>query len=345
MCVWCAYTGKQEAAPLLLQWGRRIEGLWSGYYSGLVTQDDNGLHWAKTTGCLRFWEQKFRVQDYPGTTGLWHSRTNSGGDERFAHPFVGTRGIVGLVGQGNDGVYSSRKQIHTDLMNRCLHEGMCFPSATEPMGSKYNVLDNGKQIHCSDFTAQLVEREYLRSGDALQAIRSTFTQYQEEAANIMVFKDQPGRIYFETTSQRILLAHYADGIALTICALAFGRPAPQCMQIPVNSVGYADADGTVHIETLSPIFADIDSCMPDGCLAAARQYLREHGPSSLAHLCDGAIAPRFPKNAVAHSKAIAAYRTLETLFCNDEIELLPQEATNPANGITGRYDLLKLLHP
>jgi len=342
MCVWCAYTGKREAAPLVTEWGRRIEGLWSGYYSGVVSQDNDGLHSAKTTGCQRFWDEKFRMEDYPGTTALWHSRTNSGGDEHFAHPFIGVKGMVGLVSQGSAGIFAPRRDAHTALMNRYLHEGMVFPSAVEPLGSKYNVLDNGKQIHCSDFVAQFVEWEYLRVGDALKAIRTVFTQYQEEASSIMVFKDQPGRIYFETTSQRILVARYADGVALAICALAFGPDHPQCMEIPVNSIGYVEGDGTVYLEKLSPIYETIDIQMPGNCLPAARRYLQEHGPSYLAHLCDGAITPLFPKDTNAHCTAIAAYRTLEELYFNDELELLTFEEKNPVNGIVGRFDKLKL---
>ena len=44
MCVWCAYSGKRQAADVLIECGERIEGLWSGFYTGLVTCDDRGMH-------------------------------------------------------------------------------------------------------------------------------------------------------------------------------------------------------------------------------------------------------------------------------------------------------------
>ena len=90
MCVWCAYAGDQQAAPLLWESLRKIEGLWGGYYTGLVTMDENGLHWEKCVGCTEVWQKQFQLKDFPGCAGLAHSRTPSGGDEHRAHPFVGT---------------------------------------------------------------------------------------------------------------------------------------------------------------------------------------------------------------------------------------------------------------
>ena len=43
MCELCAYVGvKEQAAPLLLEYGKRVEGLWSGYCTGIGVQDPEG---------------------------------------------------------------------------------------------------------------------------------------------------------------------------------------------------------------------------------------------------------------------------------------------------------------
>ena len=226
------------------------------------------------------------------------------------------------------------------MMNRHLREGMTFASESEPLGNIACTLENGRQVHCSDFVAQLVEKEFLRSGDPIGALRYALTEYQEEADSIVTFLDQPGRIYFATTNQRILTAKYADGIALSITSLAFGHNGPKTTELPVNSVGYIDAD-TLHIEKLSPLYDNINETMPDGCITAMREYLRKKGPSHLAHICDGAIKPLHTGEGMKCC-AVSTYRTLETLYFNGEIELIHHENQNPVNGVTGIVYLIKL---
>jgi len=341
MCVWVAYAGKRDAAPVLWECGKRIEGLWSGYYTGIVTHDGEKLQLAKVAGHSRFWEEKYSLQEMHGTTGLWHSRTNSGGDHRKAHPFLGSNGQLALISQGCAGVFADRDPIHNQMMNRHLREGMSFPSASEPLGNKALTLENGKQVHCSDFVAQLIEKEFLRTGDHIGSLRYALTEYREEADCIVTFLDQPGRLYFVTTNQRIVAAKYADGIGLSITALAFGHHAPKTTELPVNSVGYIDAD-TLHSEKLSPLYDDINETLPDGCLKAVRDYLRTNGPSQLAHICDRAIKPLHTGKGM-QCCAMSTYRALETLYFNGEIELIQQEKQNPMNGVTGIVYLIKLL--
>lgn len=343
MCVWCAYTGKKAAAPILDKMGKRIEGLWSGYYTGMVTQEGNGLKMEKVAGCSRFWDEKYSVSDFHGTCGLWHSRTNSGGNWKFGHPFVGVHGLVATVSQGNSGYFASRDQLHLDMIRKYHREGMQFTTEDEPYGRKYCVLENGKQIHVSDFVTQLTEKEYIRTGNPLESIRFALTQFQEEASSIMIFKDFPGRIFFATTSQRIVIANYEDGIALSITALAFGNNTPRFTEIPVNSVGYVDSS-TLYVEKMSPQFDNTYDIIPNGCAVAMRKYLEEHGPSLLAHICDNAIVPLFPQGLNAPKiRALSTYRALETLYFNGKIEIIPEEAQNPENKIIGRADKIKLI--
>ncbi len=341
MCVWVAYTGKCESAPILWECAKRIEGLWSGYYTGIVTNDGKKLQLAKVAGHSRFWEEKYSLKEMRGTTGLWHSRTNSGGEHRKAPPFLGNNGKLALISQGSAGIFADRGPIHNQLMNRHLREGMAFASASEPLGNIACTLENGKQVHCSDFVTQLIEKEFLRTGDHIGALRYALTEYQEEASSIVTFLDQPGRLYFVTTNQRIVAAQYADGIALSITALSFGKNPPKITELPVNSVGYIDAN-TLHVEKLSPLYDDINKTMPDGCLNAMREYLRQNGPSLLGHICDRAIKPLHAGQGM-QCRAISAYRALETLYFNGEIELVHQENQNPTNGVTGIMYLIKLL--
>ena len=106
MCVWSAYTGKKSAAPFLIDSLGRIEGIWGGFYTGLVTNDNGVLRMGKVIGNLRVWQEKYSAKDFPGFSGLIHSRTNSGGDERWGHPFVGSSGKVAIISQGCGGLFA-----------------------------------------------------------------------------------------------------------------------------------------------------------------------------------------------------------------------------------------------
>ena len=37
MCVWSAYAGRKQAAPIILEALKRTEGYWAGFYTGIAT--------------------------------------------------------------------------------------------------------------------------------------------------------------------------------------------------------------------------------------------------------------------------------------------------------------------
>ena len=143
MCVWCAYAGDQQAAPLLWESLRKIEGLWGGYYTGLVTMDENGMHWEKCVGCTEIWQKQFQLKDFPGCAGLAHSRTPSGGDEHRAHPFVGADAVVALVSQGSSGIFADNTGAFTDCANAMLARGRKCRSAVPEEAIRSFVLTDG----------------------------------------------------------------------------------------------------------------------------------------------------------------------------------------------------------
>ncbi len=334
MCVWCAYSGKRQAAEILTECGERIEGLWSGFYTGLVTGDEMGLHCGKVAGWSKFWHEKYRVEDFHGTYGLWHSRTNSGGDYRWAHPFVGNEGIAAMVSQGNSGVFAGHDADHIAIAEKYFQDGMRFSSASPTLEwrKNYPSLSDGTQIHVSDLVIQLIEQEYVRTGNPLDSIRHAMELIKEEATNIVIFRDRPGVLFFGTTSQHIVAARYKDGVALAITSLAFGTPAPRCTELPENSVGYIEP-GRLVVEKLSSDFDGIDETIPQGILSAARKFLKDNGPSTVPQLCDGVVRPAMGNGFVPRSTV--TYRCLEALMGNDEITITPDVYTNP-EGIVSR---------
>ena len=341
MCVWCAYSGKRQAAEILTECGERIEGLWSGFYTGLVTGDEAGLHCGKVAGWSKFWHEKYRVEDFHGTYGLWHSRTNSGGDYKWAHPFVGNLGIAAMVSQGNSGVFAGHDADHIKVAEKYFQEGMRFSSASPTLEwrKNYPALSDGSQIHVSDLVIQLIEQEYVRTGNPLDSIRHAMELIKEEATNVVIFRDRPGVLFFGTTSQHIVAARYKDGVALAITSLAFGKPTPRCTELPENSVGYIEP-GKLVVEKLSPDFDAVDETMPENILVSVREFLEKNGPSTVPQICDGVIKPAMGMGFVPRSTV--TYRCLQTLMENNKIRIELCTFVNP-EGIEGRADKIALM--
>ena len=75
MCIWAAYAGPRKAAEVVHKMIWRSYGIWGGYYSGLVSNDNGKLYYGKTAGDTGVWDEKFNVADFPGNAAIFHSRT------------------------------------------------------------------------------------------------------------------------------------------------------------------------------------------------------------------------------------------------------------------------------
>ena len=125
------------------------------------------------------------------TCGLVHSRTASGGDDRRAHPYVGSLGDVALASQGSSGRFPAAPFIACG--NRLLAEGVRFRSAAAD-GSKCPALDDGSKVSMSDIVVNAVEAEYRKNRDPLAAVRTVCGELGEESATLFLFRDRPGFI-------------------------------------------------------------------------------------------------------------------------------------------------------
>ena len=334
MCVWTAYAGKKQAAPVIMEALKKIEGYWAGFYTGLAVCDNGEIRFDKCAGHTGIFEQKFSLGDYPGTTGIAHSRTNSGGGANRAHPFVGTQGIVALVSQGSLGVFAADapKDYGTEarrlyaagrrMRSGSLAElGMCpLPAFTMP---------DGMQISLSDIVVNVIEDEYMNCGDIIRAMRRAGAFLREESCSICIFADKPGVIGFINMNQRVCYAFEEDGVYMGNTMAAFPG---KFMEIPGNSVGYVTAEGKFHREKLGDF--PIRTYIPDGLVPAAIRCLKESPGLPLAHICDKALRPLFDQGVLDYH-SIGAYNALETLIKADMVRYETVEVTGQS-GVNGR---------
>ena len=330
MCVWSAYAGKCAAAPVLWESFVAIEGIWGGFYTGMVTLQEGVFHSQKCAGHSGVWAQQWSLVDFPGNAGMIHSRTNSGGDQRRAHPFIGCHQRVALVSQGSLGRFQDDIGDFIAVGNRLLQEGRSFNSASKDDASRSPFLADGNQVSLSDIVVNEVEAVYEKTGDMLSALRTAGLGMREESATIFLFADRPGTLGFINLNQHLVCNFSEHGVHLSVTAL--GLPGAG-MEIPGNSVGWVTADGLLHREELSPEL-ELDTRIPDGLLSATEEYLRHNSGVLLGTLCDAAIRPKFPHQKLEYC-AVAAYRVLETLLADRRVRLQPREVPGPC-GCPGR---------
>lgn len=311
MCVWAAYAGKKQAAPVVLEALKKIEGYWAGFYTGIATCANGRIHMEKCTGHTGIFEETFDLADFPGTIGMAHSRTNSGGGANRAHPFVGTEGKVALISQGSIGVFAPVLGHFTEVALQLYHEGRRMFSGSSTDGMRRIpefVMPDGNQISLSDIVANAVEREYLKHGDVVAALRFAGSYLQEESCTVCIFADRPGVLGFINMNQRMGYCFEEDGVTMATSMAAF----PGCfMEIPGNSVGYVTADGEFHREDLGHF--PIKSHIPDGLAPAVLAYLKDHPGALLAHICDQAIRPLGFVRGELDYHSLSVYRTVEML--------------------------------
>ena len=317
MCTWCAYTGALPAAPILWECGKRIEGLWSGIFTGMVTLDDSGLHCGKLRGTSLDWEKRFALADFPGTTGLWHSRTGGFGDDDRAHPFVSSDGEVALVSQGFSGVFAGKQQSFIRYGEMLMNRGCKFPSAkTEDPSGKYPLLFHKFNVHVSEIVANTIAYFFEQGMEPLEAVQKALSELPEEASSIVIFRRHPGKIFYATTNQSVVAARGRDGIMLSVSSVAF--PDRRIQQLPVNSCGMLSPDECV-IRKLSDRYV-VDETIPDGLERNFLRTLAELQPVGMAKICDQGLKPLFPKG-IMQCVAISTYRTMENLLKEGRIRM------------------------
>ena len=330
MCVWSAYSGKKSAAHELWESLKKIEGFWSGFYTGLVTCADGKFQMGKVHGNMDVWAEKYSLSDFHGTCGLIHSRTNSGGDERWSHPFVGSSGKVAVISQGCTGVFKGISESRfDDWGNEMVKAGKVFSSSIYDLPVRYPVLADGGQVHCAEVFAQSLEYYYEESGDPLAAMKKVFSSLALEDVSLCLFADRPGVIGYANVNQHIVCRRCEDGIYLSTTAI--GLPDACGMELPCNSIGLITPE-TMHVEYIDdlPLTSMV---LPQNMVNDFYEYIKENPGCILSHIVDNVLKPRLTPG-ILNFRVGGAYRVLETLLKENMIKV-ESETVAGKNNVPG----------
>ena len=200
MCGIVGFTGKREAAPILLTGLSKLE--YRGYDSaGLAVRDgDSPVTVVKAKGCLLNLKEKTdNGNALKGTCGIGHTRWATHGEpsERNAHPHIS--GNTADNGSGTTdscvvGVHNGIIENYTELKEKLLKHGYTFYSDTD-----------------TEVVIKLVDYYYKKYKlGPIDAIAKTMVRVRGTYALLLMFHDYPGEIWVARKDSPMIIG-IADG--------------------------------------------------------------------------------------------------------------------------------------
>ncbi len=126
MCGIIAYTGGEDAAPVLFEGLKRLE--YRGYDSaGIVTINDSGeFELKKQVGKVQDIHNELNLLDLSGSIGIAHTRwaTHGGVTQKNAHPHVSNNSEIAVI---HNGIVENYKELKALLVSKGFH----FESETD----------------------------------------------------------------------------------------------------------------------------------------------------------------------------------------------------------------------
>lgn len=185
MCGIVGFTGRQQAAPVLLNGLSKLE--YRGYDSaGIAVRDgEHPAQVVKAKGRLsNLVEKTDEGKALPGTCGIGHTRWATHGEpsQINAHPHVSgncTRSGSGEVESEVVGVHNGIIENYTELKEKLLKHGYTFYSQTD-----------------TEVVIKLVDYYYKKyNSGPVDAIAKTMVRVRGSYALELMFKDYPGEIW------------------------------------------------------------------------------------------------------------------------------------------------------
>lgn len=256
MCNIAGYVGSKRAAPILIDMIKREEGLDGGFYTGIATLHEGKIYYAKLTGDTDKLVALTNAAALPGTIGIIHSRTQSGGGDAWAHPFVNDKNGVptlAYVANGFAGAFANRNDEYTALTQRLLDEGYAMQSRVKIDNPRYQILADGTAVHMSDAMCQLIARNVDRGQDEVSAITNAFCEMPSEIVGLLLSLATPNAITFSRINMPMFVGFCAHGAYVASTPTAFlDDCTTQPQALPACSSGYVTKDGFCAVAYAQP---------------------------------------------------------------------------------------------
>ena len=220
MCNIAGYIGYERAAPKLFEMMEKQEGLGGGFYTGIATIHQGKLYYRKVIGDVARLLDKTDAATLPGTMGIIHSRTKSGGDVEWGHPFVNEKENMAYIANGAGGFFEKIR--NKDAIAQALSDaGHIFRSRTPGATGNYPRFSDGSSAHVSDVMCHLIESFILECGGPAEAMRKAFIEFPSEIVGLMIHTDTPDCIIASRINQPLMIGRDENSTYLATTAMAF----------------------------------------------------------------------------------------------------------------------------
>ena len=287
MCNIAGYAGTRPAAPILLEMLRRQEGLCGGYYTGIATVYEGKIYYAKLTGDVPRLEALTDAAKLPGTVGIIHSRSKSGGGDNWSHPFVSVReGQIrqAYVANGAAGIFAPQRPQAAALTEKLLAQGYAMDSRELTPIEGYPTLSDGSGVHMSDAMCQLISRNIDGGMPMDTAMAEAFLEMPSEIVGLLVSLSDPEGIAWSRINMPMMLAFADHGAYLASSAMGIPEDAREPIPLPPCAGGtvYKDSFTVKPFRELpcavAPITARVRKQAYEAVCVALRQEPRTIGP-------------------------------------------------------------------
>lgn len=240
MCNIAGYAGTRPAAPILLEMLRIQEGMCGGYYSGIATVHQGKIYYAKLTGDVPRLEALTNAASLPGTVGIIHSRSNSGGGDNWSHPFVHTKnGEVrqAYVANGASGFFEPLRPKANAITEGLLNTGYAMDSRETTPIEGYPTLSDGSGVHMSDSMCQLISRNIDAGQKMDEAMAEAFCAMPSEIVGLLLSLEDPNGIGWCRINMPMMLAFADHGAYLASSAMGIPGDAREAIALPPCASG------------------------------------------------------------------------------------------------------------
>ncbi|MBQ9785214.1 MAG: hypothetical protein IJW29_06905 [Clostridia bacterium] len=335
MCNIAGYVGSRPAAPILIEMMKREEGFAGGFYSGIATIHEGKIYYAKLTGDMEHLLANTDAASLPGTVGVIHSRSKSGGGDEWAHPFVATREneiFSAYVANGSSGFFKSRRT-NADALAEKLHTLGYQMHSRGAAVSGYPTLSDGTGVHMSDLMCQLIQYNMDNGCDEIAAMDAAFHTMPGEIVGLLLSLTDPSAITWSRINMPMFVGFASHGAYLSSSALAFPNDAEGETLLPCLSSGkvYADRYTVVPYKTELGDMGVINDTITKEAYGIIERLLKE-GSKTFSDLYK-AVAPVFGTHDFIDNEPLT-YRILQAISKEGKLTWENLRVPGSADGLT-----------
>ena len=264
MCNIAGYVGNKNSTPILLEMIKKQEGLNGGFFTGIAVHDGKNLNYRKVQGDLSILLSTTNAESLVGNTGIAHTRTPSGGDKSWAHPFTTERnGEVKIcyVANGAIGSFSGTKEEKNKLADSMILDGYDIPCKLNLTADNYHKLSTGEAVHMSDVMCQRIF-QYLEKGEKpYNAMAKSFYDLPSEIVGLLLEKNSKDCIYYSRNNKPMFVGFDDSGAYLASSPTAFPDSVKDYTLLPALSSGviYKDSFKTYPYKEFHKEVAPFDN--------------------------------------------------------------------------------------